>query len=198
MKHVPIALLIFVAPAIAEELPLNPAVTQATIGGTICKPGWTKTIRPPLRVTDQIKRDKLRAAGWTDADKKRFELDYIIPLSLGGAPNDPKNFQLEPGNEVVEKEALEACLPRLVCERRLMLDEASCLAGLARRLEPLPGLSVCASLGHCAALVGLGVADGNQGLAATFPSQPHCGVATAKEISYVKDSRSVRIGPRFR
>jgi hypothetical protein len=102
-----IALLIFVAPALADELPLNPAVTQATIGGTICKPGWTQAVRPPLRVTDQIKRDKLRAAGWTDADKNRFELDYIIPLSLGGAPDDPKNFQLEPGNEVVEREALE-------------------------------------------------------------------------------------------
>jgi hypothetical protein len=119
-----IALLIFVAPALAEDLPLNPAVRQATIGDTICKPGWTKAVRPPSRVMDQIKRDKLRAAGWTDADKNRFELDYIIPLSLGGAPDDPKNFQLEPGNEVVEKEALEACLPRLVCERRLMLDHA--------------------------------------------------------------------------
>jgi hypothetical protein len=30
------------------------------------------------------------------------------------------------------------------------------------------------------ALVGLGVADGNQGLAATFPSRPQCGVATAR------------------
>jgi hypothetical protein len=100
------------------------ALVSETIGGTICKPGWTKALRPPYRVTDQIKRDKLRAAGWTDADKNRFELDYIIPLSLGGAPADPKNFQLEPGTEVVEKEALEACLPRLVCERRLMLDEA--------------------------------------------------------------------------
>ena len=124
MKHVPIALLIFVAPAFAEELPLNPAVTQATIAATICKPGWTKAVRPPFRVMDRIKRDKLRAAGWTEADNDRFELDYIIPLSLGGAPDDPKNFQLEPRTEVVEKEALEACLPRLVCERRLMLDEA--------------------------------------------------------------------------
>ena len=76
------------------------------------------------RTSHRIKRDKLRAAGWTEADNDRFELDYIIPLSLDGAPDDPNNFQLEPGNEVVEKEALEACLPRLVCERQLMLDEA--------------------------------------------------------------------------
>ena len=124
MKHVPIALSFFIAPAFAEELPINRAVTQATIAATICKPGWTKAVRPPFRVTEQIKRDKLRAAGWTEADNDRFELDYIIPLSLGGAPDDPNNFQLEPGNEVVERKALEACLPRLVCERRLMLDEA--------------------------------------------------------------------------
>jgi hypothetical protein len=124
MEHIPIALLIFVAPVFAEEPPVNRAVTQATIGGTICKPGWTEAVRPPFRVTDQIKRDKLHAAGWTDADKNRFELDYIIPLSLGGAPDDPNNFQLKPANEVVEREALQACLPRLVCERRLMLDEA--------------------------------------------------------------------------
>jgi hypothetical protein len=102
MKHIPIALLIFVAPAFAEELPVNPAVTQATIAATICKLGWTKAVRPPFRVTEQIKRDKLRAAGWTEAD----------------------NFQLEPGNEVVERKALEACLPRLVARGGLMLDEA--------------------------------------------------------------------------
>jgi hypothetical protein len=108
------------APAFADELPLNPAVTQATIDRTICKPGWTEAVRPPFPVTDHIKRDKLRAAGWTDADKNRFALDYIIPLSLGGAPDDAKNLRLESENEAEER----ACLPRLVCERRLMLDEA--------------------------------------------------------------------------
>jgi hypothetical protein len=48
------------------------------------------------------------------------------------------------------------------------------------------------------ALVGLGVADRNQGLATTFACQPLCGVATAQEISYVKDARFVRLGPCFR
>lgn len=31
------------------ELPLNPAVTQATITDTVCVPGWTKSIRPYVR-----------------------------------------------------------------------------------------------------------------------------------------------------
>ena len=47
-------------------------------------------------------------------------------------------------------------------------------------------------------LSGLALPMGTKGLAATFPSRPQCGVATAKEISYVKDGRFVRLGPRFR
>ena len=113
MKHVPIALLFFIAPAFAEELPINRAVTQATIAATI----WRARSRRRLSPGKGPKRPA------SPADKDRFELDYIIPLSLGGAPDDPNNFQLEPGNEVAERKALEACLPRLVCER-LMLDEA--------------------------------------------------------------------------
>jgi hypothetical protein len=122
MKHIPIALLFFVAPPLPKNFLSTPPSHKRR--SLLRKPGWTKAIRPPSRVMDQIKRDKLHAAGWTDADKNRFEIDYIIPLSLGGAPDDPNNFHLEAGSEIVEKEAaLEACLPRLVYERRLMLDE---------------------------------------------------------------------------
>jgi serine protease inhibitor len=34
---------------------LNPAVTQATIGSTICVMGWTDTIRPPTSYTNALK-----------------------------------------------------------------------------------------------------------------------------------------------
>jgi hypothetical protein len=123
MKYIPIALLVFVAPTFAEELPVNPDVKEATIASTICKPGWVKAVRPSAHEWNRIKREKLLAAGLTEADKNRFELDYIIPPSLGGAPDNPNNFQLKPGNEVSQRKALEDCLPRLVCERRLLLDE---------------------------------------------------------------------------
>jgi hypothetical protein len=82
-----------------------------------------RLIRPSAHEWNRIKREKLLAAGLTEADKNRFELDYIIPPSLGGAPDNPNNFQLKPGNEVSQRKALEDCLPRLVCERRLLLDE---------------------------------------------------------------------------
>src|SRR3954469_13262589 len=40
---------------------LNPDVTQATIGSTICRHGWTRTIRPPVEYTDDLKHRQMRA-----------------------------------------------------------------------------------------------------------------------------------------
>jgi hypothetical protein len=118
-------LFVLAAPAVADErLPLNPAVTQATIQSTICMTGWTRAVRTPFAIIDRIKSEKLRAVGFIDADRSRFQLDYIIPLSLGGAPDDRRNFQLQRWGEAAEKDMLEACLQRLVCAERVTLDEA--------------------------------------------------------------------------
>lgn len=111
-------------PGRIEVLPVNPDVTQGTIQATICVQGWTKTIRPPYPVSDAIKVRRLRAIGLTEADKSRFQLDHRIPLSLGGAPTDPRNFELEPWEEAERKDAVETCLSRAVCSGRITLDEA--------------------------------------------------------------------------
>ena len=42
---------------------LNAAVTQATIRATICRHGWTRTIRPPVSYTNDLKRKGLRQYG---------------------------------------------------------------------------------------------------------------------------------------
>jgi hypothetical protein len=39
---------------------LNPEVTQATIGSTICVRGWTRTVRPPTEYTNELKRRQMR------------------------------------------------------------------------------------------------------------------------------------------
>ncbi len=39
---------------------LNPEVTQATIGTTICVRGWTQTVRPPQAYTLALKRQQIR------------------------------------------------------------------------------------------------------------------------------------------
>ena len=45
---------------------LNPDVTQATIGSTVCAPGWTRTVRPPVEYTNALKRKQMRAYGRPD------------------------------------------------------------------------------------------------------------------------------------
>ena len=118
------ALLALASSAHAASLPLNPDVTQETIDATICLRGWTKTVRPPFAVTNAIKLAKLRERGLTEADKSRFELDHVIPLALGGAPDDPRNLRLEPWSEADRKDGVEACLARAVCDGRISLSEA--------------------------------------------------------------------------
>lgn len=43
--------------ASAGELPLNPAVTPATVASTICQIGWTRTIRPYVSTMKTIKAE---------------------------------------------------------------------------------------------------------------------------------------------
>jgi hypothetical protein len=118
------ALMALAPMAHAAKLPLNPMVTPENIDETICVRGWTKTVRPPFEATNAIKLKKLRDRGLTEADKSRFELDHIIPLALGGSPDDPRNLRLEPWPEADRKDGVEACLAHAVCVGRISLNEA--------------------------------------------------------------------------
>jgi len=94
-----VALLAVPLVAAAEDLPLNPAVTQETIDQTVCVPGWTKTVRPPTSYTARIKMKLIRELELDAALLVDFELDHRIPLALGGAPSDPRNLELQPWDE---------------------------------------------------------------------------------------------------
>ena len=98
-------------------------VTQATIGETICSPGYTRRVRPPKSVTEPEKRASLRAYG-ERGPLRDYEYDHLIPLELGGAPNDPRNLWPEPGGSPNLKDRLENRLHALVCARRLSLGTA--------------------------------------------------------------------------
>lgn len=109
-----------IALAIAAGLILNPQVTPATIHQTICRPGWTKTIRPPTAYTTRIKRRLVPRGERLSA----YELDHATPLSLGGAPRDPRNLVLQPWEEARRKDVLERRLNRAVCSGRIPLYDA--------------------------------------------------------------------------
>jgi len=102
---------------------LNPAVTQATIGSTICTSGWTATVRPEESVTEPEKRESMAAYGIT-APLGDYEYDHFVPLELGGATNDPRNLWPEPGASPNPKDAIEDELHQEVCEGQISLAHA--------------------------------------------------------------------------
>ncbi len=104
---------------------VNPAVTQATIASTICRSGWTSSVRPAESVTEPEKLASLRAYGERGASG--YEYDHFVPLELGGAVNDARNLWPEPdytsreGFYLNPKDRVETALKHLVCEGRITL-----------------------------------------------------------------------------
>jgi hypothetical protein len=120
---------------------LNPQVTQATIGRTICRSGWTSTVRPPESITEPEKFASMRAYG-AHRPASDYEYDHFVPLELGGATNDPRNLWPEPGASPNPKDAVEDELNRAVCEERMTLAQAqhaivSNWVALAKRPTPV-------------------------------------------------------------
>lgn len=89
-----------VAPAAARDYPdhemtpgvRNPSVTQQNIKTTICKVGWTKTIRPPSSYTTNLKKQQIIEYGYSDTTPGHYEEDHLISLQLGGHPSNEKNL----------------------------------------------------------------------------------------------------------
>jgi len=108
---------------------INPQVTRANVSTTICQSGWTATVRPPPSVTDLEKVGSARAYGYTGSFRTG-EYDHLIPLELGGDPNDPANLWLQPNDNPNatstrnSKDSLERTLNDLVCSGRLTLAAA--------------------------------------------------------------------------
>ena len=75
---------------------LNPAVTQTTIRQTICRSGYSSSIRPSTSVTGPEKLASMRAYGFHQGPGA-YEYDHLISLEMGGAANDSRNLWPENG-----------------------------------------------------------------------------------------------------
>ena len=102
---------------------LNPDVTQATIRSTICRHGWTATIRPPVSYTNALKARQMRAYGETGS-RSAYQEDHLISLELGGHPTDPRNLWPEPYPRAGEVDRIENDLNMQVCSGALTLAQA--------------------------------------------------------------------------
>jgi hypothetical protein len=125
---------------------VDPTVTQANLGSTICASGYSSSVRPSESVTYPEKRAAMAAYGATGSTGA-YEYDHLVSLELGGAPNASLNLWPEPyagsyGARV--KDQLENRLHELVCAGSLGLAEAQrqeavdWLASYRRWVGPLP------------------------------------------------------------
>jgi hypothetical protein len=107
---------------------LNPKVSEATLASTICKSGYTSSIRPPESVTEPEKIANARSYGYT-GPLGEAEYDHLVSLELGGDPNDSRNLWVEPpspGHKASSgvsnpKDAVESQAKSLVCSHRVSL-----------------------------------------------------------------------------
>jgi hypothetical protein len=90
----------------------------------ICVPGYAKKVRA---VPAWLKRKVYAEYGITEYKTGDYEVDHLIPLSLGGSNSIrnlwPQSTQTSPWNSYV-KDALERKLHRLVCAGELDLKTA--------------------------------------------------------------------------
>jgi hypothetical protein len=101
---------------------VNPAVDQGNIGSTICRRGWTKTVRPPVSYTNALKTKGLQQYGLHGA-LSAFQEDHLISLELGGNPTDPRNLWPEPYPRAAAVDQIENQLNHLICTGQITLAE---------------------------------------------------------------------------
>jgi hypothetical protein len=108
-------------------------VSQDTLAATICKPGWTQTVRPPTAYTSAVKLAQIVEYAYADRDPRNYQEDHLVPLELGGAPRDPRNLWPQPNDVTLpdgtvvssgEKDDLEDYLNTRVCAGTMPLDDA--------------------------------------------------------------------------
>lgn len=119
---------------------LNPQVTQATISTTICKTGWTATVRPPVSYTDPLKVKQMQTIGLTPP-ASNYEEDHRLPLELGGNPTSEWNLSPEAHPTSSSKDQDENTYKEQVCKGQTTLVVAQ-TQFIAKWLNAWPGYKI--------------------------------------------------------
>lgn len=108
----------------------DPEVNEANIKESICKVThftWTEGHMPPASFLESIAKQEIKQYGYTDENSKHYQMDHLIPLSLGGSPVDPKNIWpqvLLTKWSARRKDYLEEILHDKVCKGEVSLKDA--------------------------------------------------------------------------
>jgi ABC-type amino acid transport substrate-binding protein len=108
--------------AVLADVPgaADPRVTQANIKETVCRVGYTATVRPPVSYTGSLKLRLMKAHGYTDSPAD-WELDHEVALGSGGDPTSLANLWLQPIAQARRDDVLEVRVQKDICAGRLTL-----------------------------------------------------------------------------
>ncbi len=98
---------------------IRAGVSLATIGTF----GYSQSVRPPESYTEALKFAQMRAYD-LPGRARDYEEDHLVPLSIGGAPRDPRNLWPEPRNgpnNAEQKDQLESWVARNACAGHIPL-----------------------------------------------------------------------------
>lgn len=112
---------------------VDAAVTDANTTTTVCrKGGYTSTVRPPVSLTEPVKRKLLAAYGIPANRIGDYELDHLVDLAVGGS-SDVRNLWPEPNTFSQfhrssfahnDKDVVESYTFHAVCEHRTTVTAA--------------------------------------------------------------------------
>jgi hypothetical protein len=104
----------------------TPGATRSGVPlSTICAFGYSGSVRPPESFTEPLKLAQMRAYGLPGSPSD-YEEDHLVPLSIGGAPRDPRNLWPEPRTgpyNAEQKDQLETWAARMACAGRIPLAQ---------------------------------------------------------------------------
>lgn len=106
-------------PGLLPDRRLTPGATITSDVATVCRSGYTRTVRNVSRSTRMFVFQRHHVAYVAGA----YEIDHLIPLELGGS-NAVDNLWPEPLAAAKHKDRVEDYLHREVCAGRMSLVRA--------------------------------------------------------------------------
>ena len=113
---------------------LTPGVIIESDSRVVCRPGYAASIRPRGDSWRTLKdaaygrygipRGHRSTVDQSGVHRFAFEIDHLIPLELGGSPNDIRNLWPQPIASAKEKDQVENGLHEMVCGGRTSLEQA--------------------------------------------------------------------------